>query len=100
MVPCLTVLAFVVGMAGGYVVAGSVYGIPGSVYVDKTFAYLRMSDVFSGLAKALAFGVLVTLVCCYYGLISEGGSMGLGRNIMVAVVLKPVRCASLVTFIH
>lgn len=86
MVPCLTVLAFIVGMAGGYLVAGSVYGIPGGVYVAKTFSYLKMSDVFSGLVKSVAFGVLVTLICCYYGLISEGGPMGVGRNIMVAVV--------------
>jgi len=86
MVPCLTVLAFVVGMAGGYLVAGAVYGIPGSVYVAKSIAYLTMSDVYTGLAKSLVFGVLVTLVCCYYGLISEGGPMGVGRNIMVAVV--------------
>jgi phospholipid/cholesterol/gamma-HCH transport system permease protein len=86
MVPCLTVLAFLVGMAGGYLVAGSVYGIPGSVYIAKTFSYLSMSDIFSGLAKSVVFGVLITLICCYYGLISEGGPMGLGRNIMVAVV--------------
>jgi len=90
MVPCLTVLAFLVGMAGGYVVAAAVYDIPGSVYVTKTAATLTLADVTTGLVKSAAFGVLITLICCYYGLISEGGPMGLGRNIMVAVVTSLV----------
>ena len=35
-------------------------------------------------------GSLITTICCYFGLITEGGSVGLGRNIMVAVVTSLV----------
>ena len=51
-----------------------------------SLAHLNMTDVNSGLVKALVFGILITQICCYFGLKTEGGSVGLGRNVMVAVV--------------
>lgn len=86
MLPCLTVFSYVIGMAGGAVVANGVYGISYDLYVDKTIYYLNMTDINSGLVKAAGFSVLISMVCCYFGLITEGGPVGLGRNIMVAVV--------------
>src|SRR5262249_35160527 len=59
MVPCLTVFSYLVGMAGGWLVAYEVYGIPASVYVQKVTLYLGMKDVLSGLAKAALFSVLI-----------------------------------------
>lgn len=90
MVPCLTVIAYLVGMIGGGIVAFAAYDITSAVYIMKSTFYLDMADVYSGLIKGLVFGVLITMVCCYYGLITEGGPMGLGRNTMVAVVTSLV----------
>lgn len=86
MLPCLTVLSYLLGMVGGAIVAYGVYDIPFSLYIQKTEAYLYMKDINSGLVKALVFGILITQICCYFGLKTEGGSVGLGRNVMVAVV--------------
>ncbi len=86
MVPCLTVFSYVMGMTGGAAVAKAVYGLPYELYVSKTILYLTMTDLTSGLVKAAIFGLLITAICCYFGLETEGGSVGLGRYIMVAVV--------------
>ena len=86
MLPCLTVMSYVMGMFGGAIVAYTVYDISFSLYVQKTEEYLNMTDINSGLVKALVFGILITQICCYFGLKTEGGSVGLGRNVMVAVV--------------
>lgn len=86
MLPCLTVLSYLLGMFGGAIVAYTVYDIPFSLYIQKTEDYLNMTDINSGLVKALVFGILITQICCYFGLKTEGGSVGLGRNVMVAVV--------------
>ena len=86
MPPCLTVTSHLVGMIGGALVANAVYDISYSIYISKTVAYLNMTDIVSGLVKSAVFGVLITMICCYFGLKTEGGSVGLGRNIMVAVV--------------
>ena len=86
MVPCLTVLGFFVGMAGGAVVANALYAIPFELYHDKVVFYLSMTDILTGLAKSSVFGLLITGICCYYGFAAKGGPTGLGRYIMVAVV--------------
>lgn len=86
MLPCLTVMSYVLGMFGGAIVAYTVYDISFSLYLQKTEEYLQMTDINSGLVKALVFGILITQICCYFGLKTEGGSVGLGRNVMVAVV--------------
>jgi phospholipid/cholesterol/gamma-HCH transport system permease protein len=86
MVPCLTVLGFFVGMAGGALVANLLYDIPFSLYVEKSVFYLDMGDVLSGLLKSFVFGILITGVCCHYGFAARGGPTGLGRYIMVSVV--------------
>ncbi len=90
MVPCLTVFSYLLGMAGGAMVARAAYGIPLGVYTSKTLLYLTMTDVNSGLVKSILFSLLITSICCYFGLKTEGGSVGLGRNIMIAVVTSLV----------
>jgi phospholipid/cholesterol/gamma-HCH transport system permease protein len=90
MLPCLTVFSYLIGMAGGAAVAKGVYDLSLQIYVDRTIFYLQMKDIVSGLVKAGVFGAIISIVCCYFGLITQGGSVGLGRNIMVAVVTSLV----------
>jgi phospholipid/cholesterol/gamma-HCH transport system permease protein len=86
MVPCLTVFSYLVGMVGGWFVAINMFDLSTTLYIDKTVEYLVMSDLWQGLVKSVVFGTLISLVCCYYGFITEGGPVGLGRNTMIAVV--------------
>lgn len=86
MMPCLVVFSYVIGMIGGGLAAYQLYGIGAETYIQASIDGLRMSDVLGGLLKAVVFSVLIAMICCYYGFITEGGPMGLGRNTMVAVV--------------
>jgi len=90
MAPCLTVFAYLVGMVGGALVARGAYGVSYQVYIDKTIYYLNMTDINSGLVKSVIFATLITAICCHFGLGTRGGSVGLGRNIMVSVVTTVV----------
>lgn len=90
MVPCLAVFSYLVGMSGGWLVSMLVYDIDTQTYVDTSIVYLDMTGILFGLVKSVVFAVLITIICCYYGLIADGGPMGLGRNIMVAVVVTIV----------
>ena len=90
MVPCLSVFSYLVGMSGGWLVSMLVYDIDTETYVETSIVYLDMTGVLFGLVKSVVFAVLITTICCYYGLIADGGPMGLGRNIMVAVVVTIV----------
>jgi phospholipid/cholesterol/gamma-HCH transport system permease protein len=86
MLPCLTVLADVVGMLGGAAVAWLSLGIPVSAYVEQTFRALLLKDVFSGLLKSGVFAVIIAGVGCYQGFRVEGGAEGVGRRTTASVV--------------
>jgi phospholipid/cholesterol/gamma-HCH transport system permease protein len=84
--PCLTLFSYLVGMFGGWFVAVTMFDLSTTLYIDKTISMLSMSEINQGLAKAGVFSILISQTCCYFGFITEGGPVGLGRNTMVAVV--------------
>lgn len=85
--PILTVISEVVGIAGGYFIGVYEAHIPGSYYISATLRGLRFIDFFSGFAKILVFSWIVAWICCYQGYITKGGSLGVGRYTTRAVAL-------------
>ena len=86
MTPCLVVFSYLIGMVGGGTVAYLLYDIGASTYIQSTVDGIAMVDLTAGFIKAVVFSVIISMISCYYGFITEGGPMGLGRNTMVAVV--------------
>ena len=84
--PMLVVLSNGVGIVGGYVVAVRLLGANPVVYVDNTFQYLGMEDLWSGLIKAAVFGGLLTFIGCQRVFDTTGGAEGVGRATTAAVV--------------
>ncbi len=82
----LTVVFDIVGVAGGYVIAVYDLGIPFRTYHELTKDILRRSDVITGLAKSLVFGLIIAWVGAYCGLATRGGGKGLGEHTKRAVV--------------
>jgi len=89
MLPCLTVFANVVGMAGGCAM-GLTFGIDPWGYIDDSISFLQLQDLFSGVAKSVLFAVVICIVSCYMAFKVEGGPEGLARNTMVSVVTQLV----------
>jgi phospholipid/cholesterol/gamma-HCH transport system permease protein len=46
--------------------------------------------VFQGLLKPLVYAAIVSLIGCYYGLRTTGGTQGVGRSTTQAVVAATV----------
>ncbi len=86
MMPLLVLVADIIGVFGGYLVAVHKLGFNPSNYIQNTMNFLEFSDVFSGLVKASAFGFIVTLMGCYHGYHSKGGAQGVGMATTNAVV--------------
>ncbi len=84
--PLLTVVADIIGVAGGWLVATQTLGFNGTTYVKNTFDFLESWDVVSGLIKAAVFGFIVALMGCYHGYNATGGARGVGRATTHAVV--------------
>jgi phospholipid/cholesterol/gamma-HCH transport system permease protein len=86
MMPLLVLVADVIGVFGGYLVAVHKLGFNPSNYLQSTWNFLEFSDVVSGLVKASVFGFIVTLMGCYHGYNSKGGAQGVGMATTNAVV--------------
>ena len=86
MMPLLVLVADVIGVYGGYIVAVYKLGFNPSLYLQNTWDFLKAHDVVSGLVKAGVFGFIVTLMGCYHGYNSKGGAQGVGAATTNAVV--------------
>ncbi len=88
--PLLTVVADLIGIAGGWLVATRTLNFNPTVYVRNTWDFLQDWDVESGLIKAAVFGFMVALMGCYHGYNASGGARGVGRATTLAVVSAAV----------
>ncbi|MBV9443634.1 MAG: ABC transporter permease, partial [Acidobacteriaceae bacterium] len=87
MLPCLTVIADAVGLVGAYLVAVPLlHIISAGAYWSTSWRALVLNDLAQGLIKPLLFGMIISLVGCYYGLRTTGGTQGVGRATTEAVV--------------
>src|SRR4029077_8719389 len=86
MLPLLVVLGNALGIAGGYIVAVKLLGANPVIYQDNTYQFLVMKDMWSGVIKAGAFGLILTLTGCVRGYYTAGGAEGVGRSTTEAVV--------------
>ena len=78
--PILVILADVVGIFGGYLISVNVLMFNKYFYIQKTMEYLSREDVISGLVKAFFFGLCISIISCYNGANSKGGSQGVGQS--------------------
>jgi phospholipid/cholesterol/gamma-HCH transport system permease protein len=90
MLPPLVALANGLGIFGGYAIAVGLLGANPVMYWDKTFQYLDLNDVFSGLIKAAVFGLILSVTGCSKGFFTTGGAEGVGRATTSAVVMASV----------
>tara|TARA_R110002050_G_scaffold44262_1_gene105525 strand:+ start:25842 stop:26615 length:774 start_codon:yes stop_codon:yes gene_type:complete len=90
MLPLLVLCADVIGVLGGYLVSIHKLGFNPALYIEKTFKYLEVQDVMSGLIKATVFGFMIALFGCYQGYHSKGGAQGVGQSTTSAVVSSSI----------
>jgi phospholipid/cholesterol/gamma-HCH transport system permease protein len=87
MLPCLTVISDAIGLFGAYLVAVPLLRIiSGQSYWATSWRALVLNDLAQGLIKPFAFGMIIALVGCFYGLRTTGGTQGVGRATTQAVV--------------
>ena len=91
MVPCLTILADIVGMFGGFCVGVGNLEISAGAYINNTIEGLANQDIITGLIKSFGFAAVIALVACHEGLSVRGGPEGVGtattRSVVMAILL-------------
>ncbi len=84
--PLLVLVADILGVMGGFIVATAKLGFSAHSYLTSSINFLQWSDVSLSLVKAAVFGLLVALMGCYHGFNSRGGAQGVGAATTSAVV--------------
>ena len=97
--PLLTIIADFVGLIGGFVVAYFMLNLTSSQYWDTAWRALEWNDLAQGLLKPFVFALVISLVGCYYGMQTRGGTQGVGRATTQAVVVASVWIFILTFFI-
>ena len=87
--PLLTVLADLVGIFGGLLIA-SQYGIAPNFYIQSVINTVTAWDFLQGILKTFFFGGVIAMVGCYMGLSTVGGTVGVGRATTRAVVVSSI----------
>jgi len=88
--PILTVLADVVGLFGGMVLAVSEVGQSRSYFISHVLLALTMQDVMSGVGKTFFFAIFIGIIACYNGLNATGGADGVGKATTNTVVTASI----------
>ena len=84
--PLLVLVADIIGVLGGYLVAVGALDFNGSLYLKNSWQFVTGNDIWSGVIKAAVFGGIISLMGCYQGDRSKGGAGGVGRAATLAVV--------------
>ncbi len=84
--PLLTLLADILSVAGGMVMAVVVLDVTATEFLDRVPRVLSVTSLFIGLVKAPIFAIIIALVGCYQGFQVSGGADSVGRQTTVSVV--------------
>ena len=99
MLPVLTVINDFIGIIGGNIIATFVVGLPATQYWRTVWDQIAAdgflwryipNDFVQGLTKPLAFGAIISITACYFGLNTTGGTEGVGQATTKTVVTSSI----------
>jgi phospholipid/cholesterol/gamma-HCH transport system permease protein len=86
MLPLLTIFADVIAILGGMYLAHNTANISYAEFIQSVREFSAFEDYLKGMVKAVFFGILIAVICCYQGLRVRGGAAGVGQATTGAVV--------------
>ncbi|MBF0464385.1 MAG: ABC transporter permease [Nitrospirae bacterium] len=86
MQPVLTAIFDLTAIFGGFSVSVTELELNSGLYIDQTLNALQLKDFLTGLMKAWAFGVVITIVGAYHGFKVKGSAEEVGLRTTASVV--------------
>ena len=88
--PALTAVYDFVGILGSWYVGIFILGMNRPAFTVRMREWIDWDDIWTGLVKAVVFGMIIGTVACYKGFYTKGGAVGVGRATTSAVVVSSV----------
>ena len=89
-IPLLVLVGNTIGILGGYVIAIYKLNFNPTLYLHATLEYLQLIDIIQGTVKATVFGLIISMVSCYFGYNANKGAEGVGFATTSSVVISSV----------
>ncbi len=90
LMPLLGCFALVLGIGSAMLVCRATFGIPMPFFLSSAIDTIALEDFLSGIGKTPFFGFLITLLGCHFGMVTRGGTEGVGRSTTTAVVVASI----------
>jgi phospholipid/cholesterol/gamma-HCH transport system permease protein len=86
MLPLLTFIAMIAGLAGGLTVGAFDLGIPPEAYLTRMHETMKVRHFLVGMSKAPLFALVIGLIGCLEGLQVQGSAQSVGERTTSSVV--------------
>lgn len=90
MLPLLTVASDIFGIIGGGSIANYIFDQNYNVFIASVRNGITSNDLIGGIIKPFFFGLIIGGISCHKGLSTTGGTVGVGRSTINAVVLSSI----------
>ena len=90
MLPLLTVASDIFGIIGGGSVASYIFDQDINIFIASVRNGIDTEDIIGGVIKPFFFGLVIGGLSCHKGLSTTGGTVGVGRSTINAVVLSSI----------
>ena len=87
---CLTLIGDLVAIVGGALMGKLLLAVDLPTFYQSFADNLKPVDLAHGLSKSIAFGAVIALSSCHFGVSVRGGAVGVGRAVNAAVVAAAV----------
>ncbi|MFO0591937.1 MAG: ABC transporter permease [Polyangiaceae bacterium] len=84
--PVLCALSLVLGFAGAMLICSFEFDIPPGFFLRTALGSVNFKDYVSGMYKTPFFGGIIALTGCHFGLVTRGGTEGVGKSTTSTVV--------------
>jgi len=84
----LTLIADIAGIFSGMIVSDVYLNVASSFFWNSAVTALVLKDIIIGFIKPVFFAFFISTISCFYGLTTSGGTAGLGKNTINAVVIS------------
>jgi len=86
MTPILTIFNDAVAILGGGIVSMTKLQLSWGKYYQYVLEGLTVKAIYTGLTKAVVFGLIIAIVSCAEGLTTTGGAVGVGKATRTSVI--------------
>ncbi len=86
--PFLTIIADIMGITGGLIIAVTYLGISPVVFIHRMQETLGLKDILFGTIKSIVFAYIIIITGSFFGFRAQQGAEGVGKVTTIAVVVS------------